>query len=128
MKRKIMVLQNFSINGERFCKGSIADMNVDLIDKYKKDGLIEEVSVALGLDTPIVDLSNYAKKSHSHTSYTTDDELKQYKVEVQTMIDSLVDRISELEKQLEKHNTLSDTLSTDKNVKKSTAKSTKTKA
>ena len=62
--RKMYVLENFASEGKRYVKGCISEVKESKIDKLKSEGFIEEVSIALGIESNgNTDLSNYVTKS-----------------------------------------------------------------
>ena len=61
--RKMYILESFASEGRRYVKGCISEVKESKIEKFKSEGFIEEVSVALGIDSGSdIDLSDYVTK------------------------------------------------------------------
>lgn len=85
VKKKVMVVKNFSARGERYRKGMVIKMTDEEIRRYKKEGFIDEVAKVLGVecgDGGSVDLSGYAEKEHKHSEYLTQAQLEALKPEL----------------------------------------------
>lgn len=62
--KKMYILENFASEGIRYRKGCISKVKKSKVEKLKGEGLIEEVTVALGIESEGgADLSNYVTKS-----------------------------------------------------------------
>lgn len=81
VKKKVMVVKNFSARGERYRKGMIVKMTDEEIRRYKEEGFVDDVAKVLGVECGdgSVDLSGYAKKEHEHAEYLTQAQIEELK-------------------------------------------------
>ena len=81
VKKKVMVVKNFSARGERYRKGMIVKMTDEEIRRYKEEGFVDDVAKVLGIECGdgSVDLSGYAEKGHKHSEYLTQAQIEELK-------------------------------------------------
>lgn len=53
VKKKVMVVKNFSARGERCRKGMIIEMTDEEIRRYKEEGFVDDVAKVLGIESVV---------------------------------------------------------------------------
>lgn len=114
MKKKVFVKEGFSYKGERYIKNTIGSVEDSAIEKLKREGFIEDVSVALGVEcnSESVDLSGYVKTTEYNKLKAEVEALKPLKATVESLSSTVQDLQSQLTALSEKVDSLQPVVST----------------